>query len=42
MQVVEGFIRDETIIATMQAYVEANFLNDMMNTSHDIIGNVIH
>jgi hypothetical protein len=42
MQVVEGFIRDETIVTTMQAYVEANFLNDMMNTSHDIIGNVLH
>jgi hypothetical protein len=41
MQVVDGFIREHTVMATVQAYVEANFLNDMMNTVNDVITTVI-
>jgi hypothetical protein len=41
MQVVEGFIREQTVLATLQGYVEANFINDMMNTSHEIMNKVI-
>ena len=29
-------------MATLQAFVEANFINDMMNTSHEIIDKVVH
>jgi hypothetical protein len=41
MQVVEGFIREQTVLATFQGYVEANMLNDMMNVEHEIINKVI-
>ena len=42
MQVVDSYIRDQTMITTLQSFVEANFLNDMMNSSHDIMDKVIH
>jgi len=41
MQVVEGYVREQTITATLQAYIEANFLNDMMNYSNGIMTAVI-
>ena len=42
LQVVDSYIRDQTMITTLQAFVEANFLNDMMNASHEIMDKVIH
>ena len=41
MQVVEEYIKEETTITIIQAFVEANFLNDMMNISHEIVNNVV-
>lgn len=41
MQVVEAFVKEETIVTILQSYVEANFLNDMMNFQHEIMGSVI-
>ncbi len=41
MQVVESYIRDQTLITAYQAYVEANFINDMMNFQNQLMENVI-
>lgn len=41
MQVCEGFVREQIAIVTVQAFVEANFLNDMMNFQHEVINSAV-
>eukprot|EP00347_Sterkiella_histriomuscorum_P002882 403366433 len=41
MQVVEKFINEATIFTVYQSYVEANFINDMMNTRDSIVNNAV-
>ncbi|CDW72143.1 UNKNOWN [Stylonychia lemnae] len=37
VQVVDAFIREATIFTVYQSYVEANFINDMMNIRNEIV-----
>lgn len=41
MKVIEAFVKDQTQTTIMQAYIEANFLNDMMNMQGEIMFKVI-
>jgi hypothetical protein len=41
MKVVEIFIKDQAQTTIMQAFIEANFINDMMNLQSDILSSVI-
>lgn len=39
-QVVDGFIKEATLMTVYQSYVEANILNDMMNLRDNIVESV--
>lgn len=41
MQVVESFIKDQVVITTLQAYIESNFLNDMINFQHQVVNDTV-
>ena len=41
MQVVDSFIRDATIFTVYQSYVEANFINDMMNVRNEVVTKIV-
>lgn len=38
---VDHMIKEEVLIAVLQTYLEANFLNDMMNFQHEIINSTV-
>jgi hypothetical protein len=41
MKVVEMFVKDQAHTTIMQAFIEANFTNDMMNVQSDILSKII-
>jgi hypothetical protein len=41
MQVVESFIRDQTVFTAYQSYVETNFINDMQNMTNSIVESTV-
>lgn len=41
MQVIDQYVKHQVSFTVVQSFVEANFLNDMMNAEHEIMAIVI-
>lgn len=41
MQVVDGYVRDQTILLTYMTYVQENIKVDIQSVKHSILNNVI-